>query len=248
MITLMAGAGALAFSASAAIDAHAEPVEIRLVANMGVLISQGDSKVLVDALFTDVYEGRFRIPTTDDRQAIIDGAGEFAGLDALVFTHEHGDHFNANEVAAVRSAQAALPVFGPAQILGQVDVAGTAAPLPAGLSIEGYSTFHIEGTQNNAYVVSIGDTEVLHLGDTNPDEADFSVFDGLDIDVVLYPIWFVQSETAQAELTGRFADARQIAVHVPAHISNEQMIEYLGEGKSLVDPGDRIMINPGDHD
>ena len=248
MISAFASALALTSTVSATTDANPDPVEIRLVANMGVLVSQGENKVLVDALFTDVYDGRFRIPTSDDREAMINGAGEFDGVDALLFTHEHGDHFNAGEAGLALAGNNTLVLMAPDQVSSQLGATATERALPDGLSVRAVPMFHMEGMDNHAFIIELGETSVLHLGDTNPDEADFTVLDGEYIDVVLYPIWFVQSETGQAELNGRFADARHVAVHVPAHISSEQMAEYLGEGNSLVDPGDRIVINPGDHD
>ncbi|MBO6796556.1 MBL fold metallo-hydrolase [Maricaulis sp.] len=246
MISAFAGALALASTVSATTDTTPDTVQIRLVANMGVLVSQGENKVLVDALFTDVYEGRFHVPTSDDREAMITASGEFDGVDALLFTHEHGDHFNAGEAGLALAANDALVLMAPDQVSSQLSASAT--ELPDGLSVRAVPMFHMEGMDNHAFIIELGGTSVLHLGDTNPDEADFTVLDDEDIDVVLYPIWFVQSETGQAELSGRFAGARHVAVHVPAHISGEQMAEYLGKGNSLVDPGDRIVINPGDHD
>lgn len=246
MISAFAGALALATIVSATTDTTPESVEIRLVANMGVLVSQGENKVLVDALFTDVYDGRFRVPSGNDREAMINGSGEFDGVDALLFTHEHGDHFNAEEAGLVLAANDALVLMAPDQVSRQLSASAT--ELPDGLSVRAVPMFHMEGMDNHAFIIELGETSVLHLGDTNPEEADFTVLDGENIDVVLYPIWFVQSATGQAELNGRFAGSRHVAVHVPAHISSEQMAEYLGEGNSLVDPGDRIVVNPGNHD
>lgn len=246
MISVFAGVLALATTVSAVTDTPPDSVEIRLVANMGVLVSQGENKVLVDALFTDVYQGRFRIPTADDREAMIDGSGEFESVDALLFTHEHGDHFNAEEAGLALAANEGLVLMAPDSVRAQLSA--PAAHLPDGLEVRSVPMFHMEGLENHAFIIEMGDISVLHLGDTNPDGADFTALDGATVDVVLYPIWFAQSETGQAELNGRFTGARHIAVHVPAHITREQMGEYLGEGNSLVDPEDRIVINPGDHD
>lgn len=264
MIAAFASVFALAMFASDDAVLPPEPIEIRLVANMGVLISQGDSRALIDALFTDVYDGRFRVPTAQDRADMIAGSGEFEGATTLFFTHIHGDHFNAEEVFELVTRQGTGQVIGPPQLLRNLfeaqglalDVTGL-APEPRfsewdrerkGFDMESRSTAHVEGIENLSYVLTFGDTRILHLGDTNPEETDFSVFDDLDIDVVLYPIWFVQSFAGQAILSERFGDARQIVVHVPANITQEMLTEYVGEGNSLVDPGDRIVINPEDHD
>lgn len=257
----------LAAPASAQIAPADQPIEIRMIANMGVMISQGDSKVLIDALFTDVYDGRFRVPTPEDREAMINGSGEFAGVDMALFTHIHGDHFSAEETRALLSSNGELGVVlsnqsrdtlsgaGPGIAAERIWAVGPWEGLHNAFYLDHESfgvrprnLFHMEAIENISFAVTFGETTFLHLGDTNPDRADISVWDDVDIDVVLYPIWFAQSEAGQAVLSGRWGDARHIALHIPAHISREQAVEFLGTEDVMVEAGERITIMPGDHD
>ena len=243
-----------------------QPIEIRMIANMGVMISQGETKVLIDALFTDVYDGRFRVPTPEDREAMISGTGEFEGVDAALFTHVHGDHFNADEALALlelnpdaemvlsqQSLDAVTEVeagHASDRLVGidPVDVYGRRVLEAESFVVDPRGLFHTDGIENISFAISFGETTFLHLGDTNPDRADFSVWDDIDIDVVLYPVWFAQSEAGLAVLAGRWADARHIALHIPAHISREQAVDFLGTEDVMVEAGERITIIPGDHD
>jgi L-ascorbate metabolism protein UlaG (beta-lactamase superfamily) len=259
--------GLVSAPAFAQIDPADEPIEIRMIANMGVMISQGESKVLIDALFTDVYDGRFRVPTPEDREAMIHGHGEFEGVDAALFTHLHGDHFNADEVTALLTAnsealiavsqQSADAITSIGTVLNPERLSATGPWLGAhnayyleaeSFGISPRSLFHMRDVENIGYAVNFGETTFLHLGDTNPEQADFSVWDDVDIDVVLYPIWFAQSEAGQAALSGRWGNARHIALHIPAHISREQAVEFLGTEDVMVEAGERITVMPGDHD
>ena len=239
-----------------------EPVEIRLIGNMGVLISQGESKVLIDALFTDVYNGSFRVPTTEDREAMVHGTGEFEGVLASLSTHQHGDHFNAGETAAflVGNPESVVGLTAQSEALLQAALeieidaerimiaSGDYESTSSGFSLEAHDLFHREGIENTTYAVTLGETTILHLGDTNPDQADFSVWDGVQIDVLLYPYWFAQAPSGQALLNGRFADARKIALHLPARATREQALGMLGEGNFLIEAGDIITISDGRDD
>jgi len=241
------------------------PIEIRMIANMGVLVTQGDRRVMIDALFTDVYDGRFRVPTAEDRAAIITGSGEFGPNTQMLFTHSHGDHFDAESVMQATAHQGTGQLIGPHDVLVAASggseavrqaLEGTPVGGPSsdwqreqnGFDLVSRPMFHIEGVDNLTYAMTFGSTTLLHLGDTNPDEADLSTWDDTDIDVVMYPVWWSQSDRGQAKLNGDWAGALHIALHIPAHISREQAVAHFGEGHVLVDAGERITVTPGDHD
>ncbi|MFY0636569.1 MBL fold metallo-hydrolase [Maricaulis maris] len=256
---------ALMAMAAPAVAQDVEPIEIRMIANMGVLISQGEKRVLIDALFTDVYDGRFRVPTEADRTAMMDGTGEFGRSTLFLFTHSHGDHFHGPSVMETFQRQNTGQLIGPHDVLvaanGGNEIIRTALEnLPVGgpfsdwqrerngFDMDSRLMFHADGIDNLTYALTFGETTLLHLGDTDPDRADLTVWDDMDIDVVMYPVWWAQSELGQAKLRGDWADARHIALHIPAHISREDAVAHFGEGHVLVDAGERITIDPGDHD
>ena len=252
-------------SADLAPEAAAEPVEIRMIANMGVLIGRGHNQVLIDAIFTDVYDGRFRIPSESDLQDMAEGQGGFSEVDLLLFTHMHGDHFNAEEVAQVSTG---VFVLGPDQVLDAVRAQGSdgvqvfdpgidepyvlaysdTRPDGGDMRVEARPVYHMDEIENWAFAITFGETTVLHLGDANPDGADLSIWSDVDVDAVLYPVWFAMSDEGNALLEQFWPDALQVAVHVPAHVSREEAVEFFGDGHVLVDAGERITIHPGQYD
>ncbi len=72
---------------------------ITYVANDGFLIEHAGKKVLVDALF-DVGVASYLAPSPELLAQLAEARGPFAGVDLLLVTHVHADHFSAKVVAA----------------------------------------------------------------------------------------------------------------------------------------------------
>lgn len=73
-------------------------VEVTHLANEGFLLRAGDTAVLIDALFGDGIDGYPAVPP-EPRRRLEEAKGEFAGVDLVLATHYHGDHFDAEAVA-----------------------------------------------------------------------------------------------------------------------------------------------------
>ncbi len=101
ILGLCAAAAAGSFTAGRA--AGKEPIELTYVANMGVLVSAGDTKVLIDALF-DKPNPDYRAPAPETLDKIMKGEAPFDGVDLVLVTHDHPDHFSAG--LAVRFLEA----------------------------------------------------------------------------------------------------------------------------------------------
>ncbi len=140
-------------------------VRVTFVGNSGFLITVGDQKVLIDALF--------------------EGFPRFNGVDLILATHNHADHFSAElvrrymqnnpEAIFMSTEQAArqLTDFGDRVIV--VDpVAGSPVTLEAnGIGVEaiylnhGYQPNDPSEVFNNGYVVTIGPVKFFHTGDVD---------------------------------------------------------------------------------
>ena len=71
-----------------------EGVQIKLIANAGVLVEYRGCRYLVDGIHTNDYLEFDGVPETLLGQMLC-GGGELADIDYLLFTHEHIDHFSA---------------------------------------------------------------------------------------------------------------------------------------------------------
>ena len=248
-------------------SAHAdEPVELTFVANEGVMISQGETKVLIDALIWNSYDGTYALPSDATRAAMINGTAPFDGVDALLFTHIHGDHSdpagaveflaaNGDAVVAasaqITSEMAAQPGGSDADIATRIITPPLTAERtgPEGVlqfpESAGAWLFHREGIDNITWRVEIGGVSVLHLGDTQPQQADFSTWDGVEFDVILYPYWFALMPQGQAFLASH-PDARAIAFHIPAATTELQIRQALGDAEYLHTEGQTLILREGD--
>lgn len=74
-------------------------IRIMLIANAGILIDYQGQQILIDAL----HEGHRLYPGTSPEtvQALLDGRLPFKDIQALLFTHNHIDHFSARLALAV---------------------------------------------------------------------------------------------------------------------------------------------------
>jgi L-ascorbate metabolism protein UlaG (beta-lactamase superfamily) len=75
--------------------ARREPLALTYIANEGVLVSSGNVKVLIDALF-DKPNKEYRAPSQEVLDKIMKGEPPFDGVDLVLVTHNHPDHFDAS--------------------------------------------------------------------------------------------------------------------------------------------------------
>jgi L-ascorbate metabolism protein UlaG (beta-lactamase superfamily) len=241
-------------------------ITIRFIANEGVHISDGETGILIDALTWNSYDGMYALPSDAARAAMINGDAPYDDVAALLFTHIHGDHSDPAGAVAFLNAQADVSVAASSQItdammaaeagledtaVSRVSPVELSAAHPGPWSspehdfIEGAWVFHRQGVDNITWHVRLGGLSILHLGDTQPQMADFSVWDETEFDVILYPYWFAQMDEGVAFLNSR-PDARAIAFHIPAAATPLTIRAGIGEREYLFGEGSEIVIETND--
>ncbi len=181
----------IAVSAAAA---GQETSTVRYLANEGVMIAHGDTKILFDPLFENSYELYQRVPPSM-RDAIFAGIAPYDGVDAVFISHFHGDHFSARDVLRLLQEREEIRLYAPAQAVTEMrklasseiesifdrvtifDLEYGDAPVfvrTDGLLIEavhlphsGWPTARTD-VQNIAFRITLENTStVLHLGDAD---------------------------------------------------------------------------------
>ena len=174
--------------------AEQETSTVRYLANEGVMIAHGDTKILFDPLFENSYALYQRVPPSM-RDAIFAGIAPYDGVDAVFISHFHGDHFSARDVLRLLQEREEIRLYAPAQAVTEMrklasseiesvfdrvtifDLEYGDAPVfvrTDGLLIEavhvphsGWPTARTD-VQNIAFRITLEDTStVLHLGDAD---------------------------------------------------------------------------------
>ncbi len=174
--------------------AEQETSTVRYLANEGVMIAHGDTKILFDPLFENSYVRYQRVPPSM-RDAIFAGTAPYDGVDAVFISHFHGDHFSARDVLRLLQEREEIRLYAPAQAVTEMrklassdiesvfdrvtifDLEYGDAPMfvrTDGLLIEavhvphsGWPTARTD-VQNIAFRITLEDTStVLHLGDAD---------------------------------------------------------------------------------
>jgi L-ascorbate metabolism protein UlaG (beta-lactamase superfamily) len=173
----------------------------RYLANEGLMVVHGDTKVLFDPLFRNSF-GYYRLLPKPMEAALFAGTQPFDGIDAVFISHYHADHFSPVDILRLLKTQPSIELYAPAQAVaalrevadGQdetvfervtaVDLAYKDTPVwleMEGLRIEavriphsGWPTGRLD-VENISWRVTLNETTtVLHMGDADPNDVHFA--------------------------------------------------------------------------
>ncbi len=213
-------------------------VEVTYLANEGFLIAAGDARVLVDALFGDGLAGYETVPAATRRE-LEAASGSFAGVDLVLASHHHGDHFDPRAVArhlennpgarfvSTRQAVERLRrVAGFERFADRVEghwpaEGETAAVEHAGIRVTVLNLHHGRDrrppVQNLGFLIEIGGLRLLHVGDTEVTVEDVRPYALGDagVDVFFAPAWTFTYDVWRPVLAEVGARAR-VVMHLAA--------------------------------
>jgi L-ascorbate metabolism protein UlaG (beta-lactamase superfamily) len=240
-------------------------ITITQLANEGAMISDGETRILIDAMVVEPYSIYGGLPA-QAFSAFEQLSGPFSAIDLVLVSHRHHDHNQPRFACSFMQTSAHSKLISSPQVLGLMrekcrqflsssDRVSEMDPQygePHVIELENVqiSVFPLShGTgkyarlQNFGHLIEIGGLKVLHVGDAAMDPADFSRagLDKVDIDVVLIPFWYFQPGPG-SEVIKAFLDApHKIAVHIPPGEMAEVQ-EYMRESFPQV----TILENPLD--
>jgi L-ascorbate metabolism protein UlaG (beta-lactamase superfamily) len=213
-------------------------VSITFLANEGVMLSSGESKVLIDALFLK-YKTGFAMPADSTQRALSRALPPFDAVDLILVTHRHGDHFHPAPVAAHLQANPRVRLLTSAQVIDSLRgrVSSEMLPSPRVTAIDatpgkrrrevvGDVTVDVLGVPHGgrrhndvehlAYIVELGGQRVLHVGDADVEAEAFAPFrlDTTRIDVALVPEWMVTSAEGRRTIQQVIRPRHVVAFHV----------------------------------
>ncbi|PKV50400.1 L-ascorbate metabolism protein UlaG (beta-lactamase superfamily) [Aquimarina sp. MAR_2010_214] len=217
-----------------------ENITLTYTGNMGVLISDHQSSVLIDGLHTK-YGDDYLFPS----EKVVHKINTQLQPNIILFTHYHGDHFSVplSREYLVLNKKAVL--FGANQItknfsefkdrvytittkdytkktidIGKIKVTG--------LKINHAGKRHIE-VENVGYIIEINNKKFLHVGDTNWLE-EIGLFDQLkllkeNIDIAILPYWMLLQDDALILIKKYINPKTVIATHISPKIKEKELLD-----------------------
>ena len=211
-----------------------DALQLRYVANAGMLVTVNGRRFLVDA---PIRNGITPYPTSppDERSRLEGARPPYDNIDAILVTHWHDDHFSAEAVAAHLNASGRTQFVSSPQVVDLVRAVapGLADRFRALLPEPGQSreirigavpvrVLRIRHNPSRRFPDQhvgflIGDsTTVLHVGDADPTADNFGVLRQLPkIDVALLPFWYVMNGGNRRFVAASIAPRRIVAMHLP---------------------------------
>ena len=184
-----------------------EQVKATFLVNAAVLLEFRGTKLLIDGIYD---ENGHCFSNLSERQweKLKAGEGEFAGIEYLLFTHEHGDHFSPQRVAeyleyrqpkaifmprdgsaALRALQKKAEGMGiPCVLLHRELCRKTVFRPEQEIRIRAFQTRHLDklywDVPHFCYLLECGEMKLLFTADVDFTQEDFSMVRGMALDAV----------------------------------------------------------------
>jgi L-ascorbate metabolism protein UlaG (beta-lactamase superfamily) len=203
-------------------------VQITYLANEGVMLAAGGTKVLVDAVFRDSLGDYVRHDSVT-QENLETGKTPYDGVSLALATHFHLDHWDAGAIsrflrlnpkslfASTPTATAMIPRSLRPQVQelwpgGQHGVSLSAA----GVTVDAFPLGH-GTTQNLGYRIGMGERVMVHVGDADAAEANFkTLLEKGAPDVAMIPFWWLLDKNGVAFVRNQWKPRRVVAFHFGA--------------------------------
>ncbi len=237
---------ALAPAAEAHSPGITEPIlQITYIANEGVLISAGDTKLLIDAHHyagNPVYERVHPLRL----EKVVNELRPFDGINLILATHLHADHFDAATVGQHLLLNSRAHFVGSEQLTSLIrdnypkyDLIApqveTVTP-EVGFFHEGefngvklkllgmkHGGKRSNDLLNTSFLITVDKFKLLHIGDADGSIENFEPFklpqEGIDI--ALLPYWFLTHEPLQRIVNEFIQPGKIVAFHIPPKEAEE---------------------------
>jgi L-ascorbate metabolism protein UlaG (beta-lactamase superfamily) len=235
-----------------AVGAHAQPsgVEVRYVANSGMLVTVSGVHFLIDAPIRDGIAPYATSPA-DQRARLEAARAPYDDVAAILVTHWHEDHFSAEAAAAHLSRNPRTIFISSQEVVDRVRAAAPSLPAAQTRAITpspgGAERTDVRGVpvhvlrirhnpsrrlpaQHVGFLLGSSST-VLHVGDADPAADNFTVLESRPaIDLALLPFWYLTNAANRQLVASSIRPGRIIAMHVPPQDAGKIEPQVQGTG------------------
>lgn len=217
--------------------------DAQYLGNSAVLVESNGKKVLFDPFFHNDF-GIYQLVPEHIQHAIMQGDAPYDGIDAIVISHAHEDHFSASDVATYLGRFPKTRLIAPQQAIDLIaeyslpatqligfDIAFDAPPQQKqvdDIRIQAVRIPHAgwparKEVQNIVFQIVLGDSfSVMHMGDADPDDVHYlpykSHWQNHNTTVNFAPYWFFMSAEGRDILNEILQVEENIGVHVPREV------------------------------
>lgn len=229
------------------------PLKVTYIANEGFLVASGEQKVLIDALQRGGID-RYASPPPTTLDELEGARGSFAGVNLILVSHPHRDHFHPASVARHLENNPAAQLISSLQVVEAVrhELASTGAvaarmngtyPEGSGRSIHTVAETRLEvfrlrhenrrnyGVQNLGLIFVVGGKKILHIGDAEMTAQNFAPhrLPEEDLDLAFLPYWYLTSEKGREIVRTYIRPKQVVAMHIEPADLNEITEEIRAE-------------------
>lgn len=230
-----------------------EKVKVTFLVNAAVLLEYKGSKLLIDGIY-DENGHCFSNLSEEQWNKMKAGQGEFAEIDYLLFTHEHGDHFSPQRVSEYLDYQQPKAIFMPKDgsaaleelyrktvekkipcaLLNRALCRKTVFHPEKDIHIQAFQTRHLDRIYWNVphfcYLVEFGEKKLLFTGDVDFTQENFSAVKGILLDAVFVnPLMSHSKEGKRLLSDGTLQAKMKIVYHIPFAGEDKMMIRKVAE-------------------
>lgn len=214
-----------------------DEIRITLLANAGVLIQWRETRILVDGIHRNTH-APFSGLSQQVFSDLLRGANGLGGIQHLLYTHGHIDHFTAEENVRYLRQHPAWTLMLPEQVLlehpdfleqvtahcGDIQrlrtgQAVTTCDLTEHVRVQAIHTAHagreFSSVQHVCYLLRLGDRSLLLLSDSACSRESFSSLGSEPIDGVLANPLFLNQSEGRLILSEILCPAKLIVYHIP---------------------------------
>ena len=220
-----------------------ENLRVSYVANAGVLIKSGDSKILIDGLFGSNY-GNYDHPSENELKMIQEGLPPYDNIDVVLVSHIHADHFDPELVLSLIKSQPKITCIVNSQVsdslLAYTNDKKVKKQIKSfsnqsindfsmkGIDIKTFKVDHASSDsygwiENTGHIINMGGRKVLHLGDPNYSERPICDLDlsKQRIDIGILPYWLM-GDSKSINISDSVIHAKDYIVnHFPLNLSDK---------------------------
>lgn len=211
--------------------------KVTYISNAGVLVEIGNKKILIDSL-CDSKVPIYKATPDEVKDKIVGGVPPFDGIDLMLFTHHHSDHFEPKSTAEFIKCQANVVLVSTGETIRRLKTldpsvdesrlivpdlqAGEGKALEInGIRIQVISMVHdgkdYQDVENFAYLLEVDEKRILHVGDAKPMTENYGHLNLVEqsIDLLLAPFPYVGIPAGQLVIANQIKPKKIAAIHLP---------------------------------